>query len=30
MSKVSAGITTSIDGNITGPDDGLGKGLGIG
>ena len=30
MSKVVAGITTSIDGYITGPDDGPGKGLGEG
>jgi dihydrofolate reductase len=28
MAKVLAGITTSIDGYITGPDDGPGKGLG--
>lgn len=28
MAKVIAGITTSIDGYIAGPDDGLGKGLG--
>lgn len=28
MSKVVAGITTSVDGYITGPDDGPGKGLG--
>jgi len=28
MAKVIAGITTSIDGYITGPDDGPGKGLG--
>jgi dihydrofolate reductase len=30
MSKVVAGITTSVDGYITGPDDGPGRGLGIG
>jgi dihydrofolate reductase len=30
MSKVTAGITTSVDGYITGPDDGPGRGLGIG
>jgi dihydrofolate reductase len=30
MTKVLAGITTSVDGYITGPDDGPGKGLGIG
>jgi dihydrofolate reductase len=30
MSKVIAGITTSVDGYITGPDDGPGKGLGDG
>ena len=30
MSKVLASITTSIDGYITGPDDGPGKGLGEG
>lgn len=30
MTKVIAGITTSIDGYITGPDDGPGKGLGVG
>jgi len=30
MSKVLAGITTSVDGYITGPDDGPGKGLGEG
>ena len=30
MSKVLAGITTSIDGYIAGPDDGPGKGLGEG
>jgi dihydrofolate reductase len=30
MSKVFAGITTSVDGYITGPDDGPGKGLGDG
>lgn len=30
MSKVVAGITTSVDGYITGPDDGPGCGLGIG
>ena len=30
MSKVIAGITTSIDGYITGPDNGPGCGLGIG
>jgi dihydrofolate reductase len=28
MTKVLAGITTSVDGYITGPDDGPGKGLG--
>jgi hypothetical protein len=28
MTKVLAGITTSVDGFITGPDDGPGKGLG--
>jgi dihydrofolate reductase len=28
MAKVLAGITTSVDGYITGPDDGPGKGLG--
>jgi dihydrofolate reductase len=30
MSKVIAGITTSVDGYIAGPDDGPGKGLGEG
>jgi dihydrofolate reductase len=30
MSKVVAGITTSVDGYIAGPDDGPGKGLGEG
>ncbi len=30
MSKVIAGITTSVDGYITGPDDGPGRGLGTG
>ena len=30
MSKVIAGITTSVDGYITGPDDGPGRGLGEG
>ncbi len=30
MSKVTAAITTSIDGYITGPDDGPGCGLGVG
>jgi dihydrofolate reductase len=30
MAKVLAGITTSVDGYITGPDDGPGKGLGDG
>jgi dihydrofolate reductase len=30
MSKVVAQITTSLDGYITGPDDGPGRGLGIG
>src|SRR3954451_18892931 len=30
MSKVMAGITTSVDGYITGPDDGPGCGLGVG
>ena len=30
MTKVTAGITTSVDGYITGPDDGPGKGLGVG
>jgi dihydrofolate reductase len=30
MPKVIAGITTSVDGYITGPDDGPGKGLGEG
>jgi dihydrofolate reductase len=29
MAKVIAGITTSVDGYITGPDDGPGKGLGV-
>jgi hypothetical protein len=30
MTKVVAGITTSVDGYIAGPDDGPGKGLGEG
>ena len=30
MAKVLAAITTSVDGYITGPDDGPGKGLGEG
>jgi hypothetical protein len=30
MTKVSAGITTSLDGYITGPNDGPGRGLGDG
>ncbi len=30
MTKVLAGITTSVDGDIAGPDDGPGKGLGEG
>jgi dihydrofolate reductase len=30
MSKVIAGITTSVDGYVAGPDDGPGKGLGVG
>jgi dihydrofolate reductase len=30
MGKVIAGITTSVDGYITGPDDGPGRGLGTG
>ena len=30
MSKVFAGITTSVDGYVSGPDDGPGKGLGEG
>ena len=30
MTKVLAGITTSVDGYVTGPDDGPGKGLGEG
>jgi dihydrofolate reductase len=30
MTKVHAGITTSVDGYVTGPDDGPGKGLGEG
>jgi dihydrofolate reductase len=30
MSKVIAGITTSVDGYVTGPDDGPGQGLGKG
>lgn len=30
MSKVIAGITTSVDGYVTGPDDGPGCGLGVG
>ena len=30
MTKVFAGITTSVDGYIAGPDDGPGKGLGEG
>ena len=28
MTKVLAGITTSVDGHVAGPDDGPGKGLG--
>ena len=28
MTKVPAGITTSVDGYVAGPDDGPGKGLG--
>jgi hypothetical protein len=30
MSKVIAGITTSVDGYVAGPDDGPGTGLGKG
>ena len=30
LSKIVAGITTSVDGYITGPDDGPGCGLGVG
>lgn len=30
MTKVLAGITTSVDGYFTGPDDGPGRGLGVG
>src|SRR2546423_15540899 len=30
MTKVLAGITTSVDGYVAGPDDGTGKGLGEG
>jgi dihydrofolate reductase len=30
MSKVFASITTSVDGYVTGPDDGPGQGLGVG
>jgi dihydrofolate reductase len=30
MGKVAAGITISVDGYITGPDDGPGQGLGVG
>ena len=30
MSKIVAGITTSVDGYITGPDDGPDRGLGVG
>ena len=30
MTKVAAGITTSLDGYITGPNDGPGRGLGEG
>jgi riboflavin biosynthesis pyrimidine reductase len=30
MTKVAAGITTSLDGYVAGPDDGPGKGLGEG
>ena len=30
MSKVMAGITVSIDGYVTGPNDGPGYGLGVG
>src|SRR5258707_14234647 len=30
MTKVLAGITTSVDGYVTGPEDGPGKGLGEG
>ena len=30
MAKIVAAITTSVDGCITGPDDGPGKGLGEG
>ena len=30
MGKIAAGITTSVDGYVAGPDDGPGRGLGIG
>ena len=30
MSKVIAGITTSVDGYVSGPHDGPGQGLGVG
>ncbi len=30
MNKVIAGITMSVDGHITGPNDGPGRGLGVG
>src|SRR3974390_3418066 len=30
MGKVAAGVTVSVDGYIAGPDDGPGRGLGIG
>ena len=30
MGKVIASITTSVDGYVTGPDDGPGAGLGVG
>ena len=30
MTKAAAGITVSLDGYITGPNDGLGRGLGDG
>lgn len=30
MAKVAAGITTSLDGYVTGPNDGPGRGLGDG
>ena len=29
MSKIVAGITKSVDGYVTGPDDGPGRGLGV-